>query len=332
MNAAVFRNPGGGLLVGKGPFERLSGPPERGVAFYRNDFSLSCSRPWHVPSRVEILEEGESPEFFREEHPEIVWEEPEVEPFAEVFAEVSQAIRGGSIEKSVPVATATGRICKGSCKGLGSALARGNGPLRPYGWIDGEEGVVGLSPELLFELNGGVLHTMALAGTARVEEREAFGADEKEIREHEFVAQTLLAKLSDLGQTTRHPRDIMELGPLVHYHSAIDVELRKKESIDRLVSLLHPTPALGPLPRTAETLGDLVSWRHRLGCPRWFGAPFGLFRDGVFEVLVGIRMIRWQGPQVEVPSGCGVIEESRLVNEWRELRLKRESVRSVFGV
>ena len=52
----------------------------------------------------------------------------------------------------------------------------------------------------------------------------------------------------------------------------------------------------------------------------------------MFEVLVGIRMIRWQGPQVEVPSGCGVIEESRLVNEWRELRLKRESVRSVFGV
>ena len=332
MNAAVFRNPGGGLLVGNGPFENLSGPPSKGVAFYRNDFSLSCSRPWYVPASVEILDDGEVPEGLKGDNPEIVWEEPEVEPFAEVFAEVSQAIRSGSIEKSVPVATATGRISRGSCNGLGSALARGNGPLRPYGWIDGDEGVVGLSPELLFELNGGVLHTMALAGTARVEEREAFGADEKEIREHEFVAQTLLAKLSDLGQTNRHSRDIMELGPLVHYHSAIDVELRKKEPIDRLVSLLHPTPALGPLPRTAETLGDLVAWRRRLGCPAWFGAPFGLFMDGFCEILVGIRMIRWRGLEVEVPSGCGVIEESRLVNEWRELRLKRESVRSVFGV
>ena len=319
-------------MVGTGPFERLPGPPPKGVAFYRNDFSLSCSCPWYIPARVEILDEGENPEFLKGDNPEIVWEEPEVEPFAEVFAEVSQAIRSGTIEKSVPVATATGRIRKGSCKGLGSALAQSNGPLRPYGWIDGDEGVVGLSPELLFELEGGVLHTMALAGTARVEEREAFGADEKEIREHEFVAQTLLAKLSDLGKTNRYSREIMELGPLVHYHSAIDVELRKKESIDRLVSLLHPTPALGPLPRTAETLGDLVSWRHRLGCPAWFGAPFGLFRDGFCEILVGIRMIRWRGLQVEVPSGCGVIEESRLVNEWRELRLKRESVRSVFSV
>ncbi|HBM77465.1 MAG TPA: hypothetical protein DD438_05090 [Verrucomicrobiales bacterium] len=332
MNAAVFRNPDGGLVVGSGPFERLSSPPDNGVAFYRNDFALSCSQPWFVPSNIEILEDGEVPDFLKGALPEIAWEEPEVEPFAEVFAEVSQAIRSGSIEKSVPVATAGGRLRKGSCKGLGSALARRNGPLRPYGWVDGDEGVVGLSPELLFGLNGGVLHTMALAGTARVEEREAFGADEKEIREHEFVAQTLLAKLSDLGKTIRHPRDIMELGPLVHYHSAIDVELRKKESIDRLISLLHPTPALGPLPRTAETLGDLVSWRRRLGCPRWFGAPFGLLTNGSFEVLVAIRMIRWQGPQLEMPSGCGVIEESRLVNEWRELRLKRESVRGVFGV
>ena len=54
--------------------------------------------------------------------------------------------------------------------------------------------------------------------------------------------------------------------------------------------------------------------------------------DGSFEALVAIRMISWRGEEVEVPSGCGVIEESRLVNEWRELRLKRESVRIAFGV
>ena len=332
MNAAVFGSPDGGLVVGRGPFESHPAPPKRGVAFYRNDFALSCSQPWFVPSRVESLPPGDSPDFLMEEFPEIVWEEPEVDSFAEVFAEVSQAIRSGSIEKSVPVATANGKLRRGSCKGLGSALSRWSAPQRPYGWIDGDEGVVGLSPELLFELSDGILHAMALAGTARVEEREAFEADEKEIREHEFVAQTLLSKLSDLGETIRHPREIMDLGPLVHYHSAIDVELGKKKTIDRLVSLLHPTPALGPLPRTSETLADLISWRHRLGCPLWFGSPFGLFQDGACEILVAIRMVHWLGKKVSVPSGCGVIEESRLVSEWRELRLKRESVRSMFGV
>jgi menaquinone-specific isochorismate synthase len=28
-----------------------------------------------------------------------------------------------------------------------------------------------------------------------------------------------------------------------------------------------------------------------------------------------------------LPAGCGIIEASRLVNEWRELRLKREAVK-----
>ena len=154
----------------------------------------------------------------------------------------------------------------------------------------------------------------------------------KEIREHEFVAQTLLAKLSDLGATTRRPREIMDLERLVHFHSGIDVELTNIESIDRLVRVLHPTPALGPLPRTEETMTQLLAWRARLDCPLWFGAPFGMWREGVFEALVAIRMVAWKGAELFVPSGCGVIEESRLVNEWRELRLKREAVRAAFGL
>ena len=56
-----------------------------------------------------------------------------------------------------------------------------------------------------------------------------------------------------------------------------------------------------------------------------------VWRNGEFEALVAIRMAAWKGEDVLIPSGCGVIEESRLVNEWRELRLKREAVRASFG-
>ncbi len=124
----------------------------------------------------------------------------------------------------------------------------------------------------------------------------------------------------------------MTLERLVHFHSGIEVELSRERSIGRLVRILHPTPALGPLPRTEDTLAQLLAWRERLKCPPWFGAPFGLWRDGVFEALVAIRMVVWEGREVRIPSGCGVIEESRLVNEWRELRLKREAVRESFGL
>lgn len=332
MELAVFGCHGGRVIVGEGPFEAKSEPPPAGIAFYRNDFALSIGEPWMVPAKArevagirEILPDAEEPL-------EASWEEPEVEPFASVFSEVSAAIRSGVIEKSVPVVTAEGRVGRGTPRSLLRRLDDLKEPMRPYAWLENGSGVAGASPERLFSLERGKLETMALAGTARGEERGAFEVDEKEIREHEFVAQTLLSKLSDLGMTRRHKRQIMNLGGLVHFHSPIEVELYRDESVGDLVTRLHPTPALGPLPRTSETMAQLLEWRSRLGCPRWFGAPFGIMIDGRFEAFVSIRMVAWDDSRVQIPSGCGVIEESRLVNEWRELRLKREAVRQVFGL
>ncbi|MFT7304604.1 MAG: menaquinone-specific isochorismate synthase, partial [Akkermansiaceae bacterium] len=198
------------------------------------------------------------------------------------------------------------------------------------GWIGEEGGFLGATPEVLFRYFDGRIYTMALAGTARSDERILFAIDDKEIREHEFVAQTLIAKLSDLGMVIRNERGILDLGKLIHFQTLIKVELYKYEEIKRLIERLHPTPALGPLPRTTATMDLLKDWRARLDCPVEFGAPFGLLRDGDFEALVAIRMVSWRGDEFSLPSGCGVIQESRLVSEWRELALKREAVRDLF--
>ncbi len=324
MERAVFGTRSGELLVGYGPFTALAEPPAAGIAFYRNDFSLSEERPWLVPDRVELLEKAPSAG-----RVEITWEDPEPEGFADVFREVSEAIHEGLIEKSVPVVTEKGRG-KCSADDLLASLMTLPKNLRPYGWIGEEGGFLGATPEVLFRHFDGRIYTMALAGTARSDERRLFAIDDKEIREHEFVAQTLIAKLSDLGMVIRNERGILDLGKLIHFQTLIKVELYKYEKTQTLIERLHPTPALGPLPRTTATLDLLKEWRERLDCPVEFGAPFGLLRDGDFEALVAIRMLSWQGDEFSLPSGCGVIQESRLMNEWRELALKRSAVRTLF--
>ncbi len=324
MERAVFGTRTGEVLVGYGPFTAFAEPPSAGVAFYRNDFALSEAKPWRVPDRVEMLEKAPS-----SSAAEVVWEDPDPAGFAEIFHEVSDAIGQGVIEKSVPVVTAKGR---GSCSPdeLLSTLLNLPKTLRPYGWIGEDGGFIGATPEVLFRYFDGRIYTMALAGTARSEERQIFAIDEKEIREHQFVAQTLIAKLSDLGMVVQKERGILDLGKLIHFQTLINVELYKYEETKSLIARLHPTPALGPLPRTRATMDLLTDWRERLDCPVEFGAPFGLLRDGDFEALVAIRMVSWKGDEFSLPSGCGVIQESRLVNEWRELALKRESVRDLF--
>jgi len=326
MERAIFGTRAGEILVGYGPFRASTEPPTGGVAFYKNDFSLSVEKPWLTPERVETM--NRVPRGISAPAP-LTWTEPDPQGFSDVFREVSEAITRGVIEKSVPVVTEKGR---GDCRpdDLFAKLFDLPKSLRPYGWLGEDEGFLGATPEVLFRYFDGRIYTMALAGTARSDERMLFAVDEKEIREHEFVAQTLISKLSDLGMVIRRERDILDLGKLIHFQTLIKVELYQYETIRTLIERLHPTPALGSLPRTAGTLEQLQDWRNRLGCPPTFGAPFGLWRDGDFEALVAIRMLAWQADDFLLPSGCGIIQESRLVNEWRELALKRGSVKNLF--
>ncbi len=320
-------------LVGFGPFRTTDVVPSRGAAFYCNDFGLSSPAPWWIPDRWETVPRGEAGRLLGAIPAGLSchWEPPDASAFAAVFQEISASIRAGAFEKTVPVVVERGLLDTAPGRGLLAAAAACPSPLLGYGFTDGQRGFAGASPERLLSVSGGVLRTMALAGTARTEERDVLAVDEKEIREHEYVAQSLVSKLGDIGRVRRGPRVIMELGSIVHFHTPIEVDLAGDESPDALVRRLHPTPALGPLPRTPETLEQLIGWRRRLGTPDGFGAPFGAILDGQFHAIVAIRGLWWEGREVLLPAGCGVIEASRLVNEWRELRLKREAVKARFG-
>ncbi|MCW1923431.1 chorismate-binding protein [Luteolibacter arcticus] len=324
--------PDGRSLVGHGPFVSSASPPTGGAAFYRNDFGLTAPEPWLVPQHWEVVgREDVAARIGPVGEPlSCTWLPPEASDFASVFQEISAAIRTGAFEKTVPVVVERGTLQEPPGHRLLAAATGSSEPLLGYGFSDGSSGFAGASPERLLSVTGGVLKTMALAGTARTEERDVLAVDEKEIREHEYVAQSLVSKLGDIGHVRRGPRGIMELGSIVHFHTPIEVDLAGDESPAQLVRRLHPTPALGPLPRTPETLGQLIGWRRRLGTPEDFGAPFGAILDGEFHAIVAIRGLWWQDCDVILPAGCGVIEASRLVNEWRELRLKREAVKARF--
>jgi len=316
------------VVVGHGPFVAAFEAPADGIAFYKRGFATPEEKPWQIPDSFERMAAAD----FREKYgsgpvPEIHWETPDAMPFSIIFQEIMTCIRQGQIEKTVPVVTERGRSQAPLSASVMSAMSRQSAPLHSYGWISGDEGFAGATPELLFSMKGRRLETMALAGTARQDDEAVFGVDEKEIREHEYVAQTLVAKLMDLGLLDRKERRILRLGSIVHFLTGISVDLESAQDPQRLLRRLHPTPALGPLPRTDETMAMLNGWRERLGCPKEFGAPFGVWDQGNFEAVVAIRGLWWKGKEILLPAGCGMIEASRLVNEWRELRLKRESVK-----
>lgn len=319
----------GTVILGHGPFTVAAKPPEDGVAFYKRGFSSKGETPWKIPASYERIP---APEFQATNGSRIAmpirWEIPDAMPFSYVYQEIVASIHQGLIEKTVPVVTEIGEAAADLGDFLVAAISAQTAPLHSYGWVSEGNRFAGATPELLFSLDGNRLETMALAGTARREDEAVFEVDEKEIREHEYVAQTLVSKLSGLGTLQRRERRVLRLGSIIHFHTGISVDLDPPRDTEQLIRLLHPTPALGPLPRTDETMAMLEGWRAKLGCPEEFGAPFGVWDCGKFEAVVAIRGLWWEGNRVSLPAGCGIIEVSRLVNEWRELRLKREAVKA----
>jgi len=323
----LFRKSGGELVIGQGPFS-CSDTPEAGKpAFYLNDFRLKNVKPWLQPSQMVSVEALNLPEPCALS---LALNPPSSSAFSQVFDEISQDILAGKIQKSVPVACETGTVQEADKRQLlSNALAHlGAGWL--YGFYHPECSFLGHSPELLFSAKHRQLNTMALAGTARRDEIEVFQMDEKEIREHEYVVNYIMSQLSEFGEAVRHPRAVKPLGAIAHFHSPIEVQLNKDQDWNEIMKVMHPTPALGPLPRQAASLNDLMRWRAELNCPTMFGAPFGYYDAQEFTSVVGIRGVHWTSNQLTIPAGCGIIEASRLTSEWRELRLKRQAIKDAF--
>ncbi len=326
----------GRYLCGLGPFDaRGTAPADGGTAFYRNNFELSDPAPWKIPTRVfetddlRILlpENGATP------LPEIAWSGLGDTDVRGIFDEILGQIQSGKLTKSVPVLTERGILHRGEPAALVKAIIAAPETLWGYGFREGGRGVIGATPEQLFTVRNGVLETMALAGTAPRHEIHDFPNDPKEIREHELVADYLEELLSPYGQVERGARVLLDLGSMIHFLTRLRVRIADPDTdLNTLVRCLHPTPALGACPRGEGALRQLVEYRHRLGVPDHFGAPFGAIHKGFFQVLVAIRNLSWDGRDVFLPSGVGLVEGSRFDREWRELALKRNSVKSLLGV
>lgn len=329
----------GERLEGAGPFHQVAVPPEDGIAFYVNDFALSEPAPWRIPAAARSVELSRQPgSQLIPAPPRVRWSMPDRGGFRQEFDLLMAGIHCGRLLKAVPAVTQHGRVEHGNLRRWIDATLRPDVPSRSgfaFGWTQEDAGRAGLTPEILCRIEGTRLTTMALAGTAAAGHAEELLAHPKLAREHAVVAEELQRRLSTLGRVTIGTREIVELGTMLHLRTVITVDLPAAPAgaqLNELISLLHPTPALGISPRTAEHLRALQASRERLDTPAAFGAPFGAVWPGGALIVVAIRGIFWEGNHVLLPAGCGLVNGSEFESEWAELELKRAWVRGALGL
>lgn len=267
---------------------------------------------------------------------EVLWKDPDFNDFAKTFSHTQQLISQGQIDKAVPFVFSQAEAKVTPATLVKSLLSMSMLPdqLHVYGIWQGEKGLLGATPEILFEKRGLHVSSMALAGTMSKSiqsKSELLLKDKKELHENKLVADDICQQLRTLGRVQIDPVQLLELPTLWHLLTRIELQLEADLAPIDLVKRLHPTPALGVSPRN-------FGWRWMKEWPgqnlrQRFGAPFLMkANEDHWICLVAIRNLQWDGKHLKIGSGCGIVRDSQLEREWLELFYKRESVKKLLGI
>ncbi|MDQ7841496.1 MAG: isochorismate synthase [bacterium] len=199
---------------------------------------------------------------------------------------------------------------------------------------------LGATPERLVRVRGGEVSAMALAGTAPRgrddgEDRrlgELLLASSKDRIEHAAVVDLLREDLA--GACTEVSADdgpdLLKVANVQHLCTPLTAKIRPPLTLLDLVARLHPTPAVGGVPR--ETALEWI--RRHEGLDRgWYAGPVGwVDQRGEGEFAVAIRSALLHGDEAVLFAGCGIVADSDPDQEYAESRLKLRPMLSALGI
>ncbi len=195
---------------------------------------------------------------------------------------------------------------------------------------DGGAAFVGSTPETLCLIDGAEVYTEALAGSARPGEIAALLGNRKELREHRWVVDHLIAALGPLCDSlTRRPEPgVRQLANVAHLHTPVAARLSAGRSTADVAAALHPTPAVGGVPSEAA-LSFLAE--HECLDRGLYAGIVGWVGNGRAELAVALRSALVRGRRARLFVGAGIVEGSAAAAEWAETELKARALLDALG-
>ena len=211
----------------------------------------------------------------------------------------------------------------------------------PPAWL------VGATPERLLSRHGARIVSEPLAGSApRLPDdasshmrADALLRSRKDQQEHRYVVEAIADLLTPLCRQLRVPDSpsLYATHTMWHLGTRIEGELKDASpdalpytSSAALAALLHPTPAVGGLPRAqaVQTISELEP------VPRGFyaGAVGWCNASGDGDWHIALRCARVQGREVRLFAGAGIVAGSSPAAEGAETRAKFNTLLHALGV
>ncbi|MEH6995316.1 isochorismate synthase [Neobacillus drentensis] len=199
---------------------------------------------------------------------------------------------------------------------------------------------IGATPERLVKKQGNDVFSTCLAGSIKRgktdEEDRMLGQtllnDKKNLIEHGYVVEMIKEALEESCDEIILPDkpQLMKIRDIQHLYTPVIGKCQKDASLLLLVERLHPTPALGGLPKeeAIEKIREVEELDRG-----FYAAPLGWcdYR-GNGEFSVSIRSGLIQDKEASLFAGCGVVANSDSESEYLETSLKfRPMLRALGG-
>jgi para-aminobenzoate synthetase / 4-amino-4-deoxychorismate lyase len=251
--------------------------------------------------------------------------------YAVRFAQVRELIAAGDFYQANLTFRASFPFA-GDPLALYAALRAASGA-RYGAYLDtGERQILSLSPELFFEISGGVITAKPMKGTAaRGADRDAdllaragLAESTKNRAENLMIVDLLrndLGRIAELGSVAVHDLFAVETYPTLHQMvSTVSARLKPATGIAALMRALFPCGSITGAPkiRAIEAIAELETSRRGAYC----GAIGYFAPDGSARFNVAIRTLTIAHGRGELGIGGGIVQDSVCEDEYAEALLK----------
>lgn len=189
---------------------------------------------------------------------------------------------------------------------------------------------LGCSPEILLSGKGNHWKTHALAGTQKIGgDQNDIAWDNKNKQEQTIVFDYVQEKLRQVGVTAKNNiTETILSGNLAHLRSEFMFDLENAEQIAKVLTMLHPTPAVCGYPKDIAL--DIINTNedHDRSYYSGFIGPYNI--DTKTDLYVNLRCMQIFSKTLRLYAGGGIMPQSEVELEWQETEYKLQTIAAII--
>ncbi|MFC4410297.1 isochorismate synthase MenF [Chungangia koreensis] len=208
-----------------------------------------------------------------------------------------------------------------------------------FGLELGSQMFCGATPERLVKVESGKALSTCLAGSIKrgktAEEDRLLGDvllnDPKNRGEHQYVVDMISSIFDEYCENYKLPKKpkLLKIRDIQHLYTPVEGRLKSNASLFQLVKSLHPTPALGGVPRGLSM--EIIRKSEKMD-RGYYAAPVGwIDASGNGEFAVAIRSALLDHDSAYLYAGGGIVADSEPISEYEETKVKFRPMLRTFG-